>query len=70
MCTFMRQIPYLSEWKQKELTWLIMFYEERIYENRGHVIAREGDPSDKIFVVLSGDVEVVKTDINHVFFNQ
>ena len=39
------------------------------FEKRGQVIAREGTPCDKVYILLSGDFEVVKTNFANVFYN-
>ena len=38
-------------------------------DGRGRIIVREGDPCDKVIIIISGQVEVVKTNMNKVFFD-
>ena len=66
---FLRQIPYISNWKQKEVTALLYSFVEKRHELAGQVIAREGTKCDKVYVVVQGEVEIVKKDIDKVFFN-
>ena len=47
-----------------------MYCRERRIELPGIVVAKEESKSDKIFIVVRGEVEVVKTNLNQVFFNK
>ena len=66
---FLKQIPYLRSWG-KAVNSLYMYCKERRIETAGHPIFTEGDAPDKIYVVVSGEVEVVKKNLSEVFFNQ
>ena len=67
---FLRQIPYLQNWKQKELTALLYCFHEKKIELKGQVIAREGAKAKKVYIVVKGEFEIVKTDTDKVFFNE
>ena len=43
--------------------------EEKTAELRGTTLIKEGDPSNMIVIIISGDVEVVKSNLSNVFFN-
>ena len=66
---FLRQIPYINNWKHKEVTALLYSFVEKRYELAGQVIAREGTECTKVYVVVQGEVEIIKKDIDKVYFN-
>ena len=43
---------------------------EKVAPKRGTILLKEGDKSDEILIIRSGDVEVVKTNLKYVYFNQ
>ena len=38
-------------------------------ENKGQIIAKEGDECKKVYVIMEGEMEVLKTNLVKVFFN-
>ena len=40
------------------------------FEKRGMILAKEGTPCDKIFILREGDFEIVKENMNNFFYNQ
>ena len=66
---FLRQIPYMNNWSNKDVIKIWNYRDEKIVENRGQVIAREGDLCQKVIIILEGEVEVVKTDLSKLLFN-
>lgn len=70
--TFLRQIPYITSWKHKEISSLVPYIVEghRKYEKKGTMIVQEGQKSDKVIIVLKGEVEIVKQNLASVFFNK
>ena len=69
MVAFLRQIPFLLKWKQRELISLKYFLKITKLENRGQYLCREGEPCEKFIIVKSGEFEIVKTDLRNVFYN-
>ena len=67
---FLRTIPYISNWFNREIQSLYMLRKERKIEFSGKTIINEGDPCDKVIIVLKGEVEIVKTNLSTIFFNQ
>ena len=49
---FMRNVPYVTNWKSKEVAALILYMKEVLHETKGTVLASEGEPLDKIYFVL------------------
>ena len=39
------------------------------FEKRGQVIAKEGTPCNKVYILVNGEFEVVKTKLSNVFYN-
>lgn len=66
---FLRQIPYMNQWTNKDVMKIYNNREEHRAENRGQIIAREGDLSAKMFIILEGEVEIVKTNMAKIHFN-
>ena len=69
MISFLRQIPFLSKWKQRELISLRYFLQVNRIENRGQYLFREGEKCTKFIIVKSGEFEIVKTNLRNVYFN-
>ena len=67
---FMRQVPYINNWLVKDTNNLLMLCSERKVELRGQTIFREGDPANKVIIILQGEVEIVKTNLRTIFYNQ
>ena len=65
----MRSIPFMNDWKTKEIQDLEPFCKEVRYELRDTVICKEGQDSEKIIVVVKGELEVVKKDLSTCYFN-
>ena len=40
------------------------------FEKRGSFVAREGTKCEKIYIMKEGEFEIVKTDLNNVFYNE
>ena len=40
------------------------------FGKRGTVVAREGTTCEKVYVIKEGEFEIVKIDLNNVFFNE
>lgn len=59
-----RQIPYMRDWMFNETKDFLYLKKIRRFNIRNHVISREGDLADKIFIVVKGEVEIVKTNLN------
>jgi CRP/FNR family transcriptional regulator, cyclic AMP receptor protein len=55
----LRQIPVFAGLSEAALLVLAQAVEEVGYE-AGEIVVREGEPGDRMFIVLSGSVEVVK----------
>lgn len=66
---FLSQIKFLNGWlrKEKENMWYLL--KQRKVAQRGTYLLREGEPSKKMIIILSGEVEIVKTNLSQVFFN-
>ena len=67
---FMKNIVYMKNWKSKEIQDLEPFCKEVRYELRDQIIVQEGTASDRIIIVVSGEVEIVKKDLTSCFFNE
>ena len=52
----MKNIIYMKHWKAKEIQDLEPFCKEVRYELRDQTIVQEGMNSDKIIIVVSGEV--------------
>ena len=48
---------------------LLLCHEKRV-ALRGKTILKEGDPCDKVIIVLQGEVEIVKSNLSTVFYNK
>lgn len=59
----------MNNWQFNETKDFLYLKKERRYKVRNHVIVREGDTADKIYIVVEGEVEVVKTDLSQVYYN-
>lgn len=66
---FLRQIPYMSEWSNKDVDKIFNFCKESKAENLNQIIVHEGTKCNKVYVILEGEVEIVKTNLSNVFFN-
>lgn len=66
---FLKQIPYIRSWPDKAITSLYMYRKELKIGRGGTTIIKEGTEPSKIYIVIKGEVEVVKTGLNGVFFN-
>ena len=42
---------------------------EKAVETLNHTIINEGDPCDKVIVIIKGEVEVFKKKLNNVYFD-
>lgn len=61
---FLRPIPYMEDWKTREIQIISLLSKEGQTENRGQIIAHEGAACDKIFIILEGEVEIVRTNLS------
>ena len=66
---FLRQIPYITDWTVRETQGLYMLCNEKKVELIGTTIINEGDPCDKVLIILKGEVEMMKTNLSTVYFN-
>ena len=66
---FLRQIPYIRGWLTKEVQAIYLISEEKQVENLGHTIIHEGDPCDKVIIIVEGEVEIYKKKLNTLYFN-
>lgn len=57
---FIKQIPYFTDWKIKELQGLVYKLTPREFNTNGHVIAKEGDRAHTVYIIRQGEVEFVK----------
>ena len=62
-------MPYIVPWKQKELISFVYKCEMRNCEIN-QILAREGMPADTVFIVQDGEVEVIKTNLNTIYYNE
>ena len=69
MIAFLRQIPFLTKWKQRELISLRYFFKVNKIENRGQYLFREGEKCNKFIIIKSGEFEIVKTNLRNVYYN-
>ena len=69
--TFLREIPYVHNWLVKETQGLFKLCENnrRKITSRNEEIIKEGDPCKSVIIVISGELELVKRNLNDVFFN-
>ena len=67
--TFIRQIPYITNWKMKETTSLIYKCKSKNF-SRGNMLAEEGQPANMVYIIHDGEVEVIKQNLHTVFFNE
>ena len=65
----MKNILFASEWSVNSLQSLWLLGKEIKIDCRNQVIAREDTECNKVYVVLSGEVEVVRTNLTDVFVN-
>ena len=56
---FFRQIPFLKALPRSTLQTLHLSLTRKRYQ-RGHVVCREGDPSDYLFIICKGEFQVSK----------
>lgn len=56
---FLRQLPFLKSLQDAEVL-LLVRAAEQLHFDAGHVVLREGDTSDAIYIVQSGSLEVLK----------
>ena len=66
---FLRQIPYLTSWSLKEATQLFMSCKEHRIDLKGQEILREDTDSNKVIIVVQGEVEIIKRNLSGVYFN-
>ena len=69
---FLREIPYVHNWLVKETQGLFKLCEnnKRQIASRDELIIKEGDPCKSVIIVISGELEIVKRNLNDVFFNE
>jgi len=70
MMNFLRQIPYVKTWVNREVTHLKYLMKTEKFARPGIVLAQEGSTCDKIFIMIDGQYEIVKTDLTNVFYNE
>jgi hypothetical protein len=69
MMNFLRQIPYVKTWVNREVTHLKYLMKTEKFTRPGIVLAQEGSTCDKIFIMIDGQYEIVKKDLTNVFYN-
>jgi len=69
MTSFLKQIPYIRSWINREVAQLKYLMKVEKFEKRGFIVAKEGSTCDKIFIIKDGEFEIVKTDLNNLFYN-
>ena len=67
---FLYQIPYVKNWTTKEVSHLKYLVKVEQFEKRGHIVAKEGTPCDKVYIIKHGEFEIVKTNLTNVFYNE
>lgn len=63
---FLKQIPYMRNWTYKEVVSFFEFFKNKEIKiaQRNKIICKEGDSSEKLIIVVQGEVEVVKINLN------
>lgn len=56
---FFQDLPYFSTYGKNALQ-RIRFFFNRVKLKGKHVVFKEGDPSDYVYIVISGDFELIK----------
>jgi CRP-like cAMP-binding protein len=56
----LREVPMFSGLAPEDLEKIADIAHEQLYSARG-IICREGEPGDALFIIVSGDVDVVKS---------
>lgn len=56
---FMHQLPFFKVWTKTALSKLQYSFEEKMFL-RNQIIYREGEESDTVYIIKSGDFEVTK----------
>ena len=69
MVAFMRQIPFLTKWKQRDLISLEYFLAIEKIENRGQYVFKEGEECQRFIIIKSGEFEIVKTNLRNIYYN-
>ena len=67
---FLKQVPYINDWMDRQIQGLFHLCKEVKTDVYGSVIVREDEECKFVYLVTEGEVEVVKTDLKKVFFNQ
>lgn len=62
-------MPYLASWSIREVKQLYLLGKETTIEKRGKIIAEEGTICNKVYAILEGEVEVIRTNMSKIFFN-
>jgi cAMP-dependent protein kinase regulator/cGMP-dependent protein kinase 2 len=69
MMTFLKQIPYIRGWISREVAQMKYLMKSETYLKRGTVLAKEGSKCTKVFIFREGEFEVVKENLNNVYYN-
>lgn len=69
MMRFLRQIPYIKGWINREVSQLKYLMQIEKFDKRGQLLAKEGTKCTKIYIIKDGEFEIVKTDLTNVFYN-
>ena len=69
MTRFLKQIPYIRSWINREVAQLKYLMKVEKFEKRGFIVAKEGTKCDKIYIIKDGEFEIVKTDLSNLFYN-
>ena len=59
----------MAKWTIRDVDKLFQLCKEKKAENLNQVIIHEGTPSDKVIVILEGEVEIVRTNLSKIYFN-
>jgi len=65
MLQMFRVIPYFSHWKDKEIKKFRQYFTE-IYFKRNHTVYKEGDQPQHVYIIKSGEFEVIKKVKHHL----
>jgi CRP-like cAMP-binding protein len=67
---FLRQIPLMRHWSNRELANLIDRFRPTTVVRAGTTVFREGELAGKVVVVKEGQFELFKTRLDRVYLNQ
>lgn len=62
---FLHSLPYFEAWTRSTIAKFQYFFTRQDYQ-RHHVVYREGDPIEYIYIVFSGEFELISRQKNQV----